>query len=266
MKALIIGFGYVGSALAKVLEHHGYDVAATTRDIAKYKHIEEQGYTALHIENNVLPSLNGFDVICLTLAPEHLENYELTYKQTALQIAHQNPSCKEIIYTSSTSVYLEESGGVVHETSPLNTGDFFSKVLIDTEEILLGLQSAERNVCIFRLGEIYGPKREISERMKKSHFKWSGDGNRYTNMIHLEDICNATLFAIKKSLSGVYNLVDDDHFLRKDLFDLISKKLDLYFVEFTGEPAKRHGGNKRVSNLKLKELGFHWKHPLRILC
>lgn len=266
MKAIIIGFGYVGTAIASTLAHHGFEVSATTRNLEKFKLIEELGYDAYHLEGNTLPNLQDFDVICLTVAADHPDEYELAYQQTATQIANQTLSFKHLIYTSSTSVYLENEGGIVHEESSLNATNYPTKILIQTEEILLSLQNEKRSVCVFRLGEIYGPEREISFKMKKAHFKWPGDGNRYTNMIHLDDICKAALFAIQQNLSGIYNLVDDDHFLRKDLFDLVSEKHELYFVEYTGSPVQRHGGNKRVSNLKLKERGFHWKHPLRVLC
>ena len=113
------------------------------------------------------------------------------------------------------------------------------------------------NVCIYRLGEIYGPGRWIEERLKRSYQKkFSGDGSPYTNLIHLNDIVSAVNLAINQNLQGIYNLCNDFHIPRRDFYDLLCKKHNIPTIQWDDQLATPHGGNKRVDNQKMKETGF----------
>jgi nucleoside-diphosphate-sugar epimerase len=158
-----------------------------------------------------------------------------------------------LIYTSSTSVYKENQGGIAAEDSPLEETRPHSSILVETEKTLQKLSQYGWKVCIFRLSEIYGPGRSILDRIKTLEGKkLPGDGNKYTNMIHLDDIVGAAHFAFQNNLSGIFNLSDDDHFLRRTWYDQIAEKYSLKKVEWNEALSSHHGGNKKVSNQKNK--------------
>ncbi len=271
MRVLIIGCGYVGKALSKHFLSDGHFVTVTTRhqeNVATLRSCSSQvllfdgkDYTDLQ---NVLPSQ---DLVLLTVAADSPDKYENTYLKTAQQLlllSANTLSAPTLIYTSSTSVYQENQGGIVVEDSLLEETRTHSSILIKTEKILQKLSQHGWKVCIFRLSEIYGPGRSILGRIKNLEGKkLPGDGNKYTNMIHVDDIVGACDFAFQNDFSGVFNLSDDDHFLRRKWYDQIAEKYSLKKVEWDETLSSYHGGNKKVSNQKIKEAGYVFQVPHR---
>jgi hypothetical protein len=101
------------------------------------------------------------------------------------------------------------------------------------------------------MGGIYGPGREIETRALKLIGKqMPGNGEEYTNHIHLEDIVRALEFCLERKLKGVYHLVNDAHPSRKELYG----KGPIW-------SSKNTGLGYRVSNQKIKEAGFVFSHP-----
>lgn len=216
----IIGAGYVGSRLAKALS--AYDVIATTKS-SKPPCLDATNFDELE------RVMGDRDVIFLTLSSRNYEDY-LSAARAVKKLG------KPTIYTSSTSVYAEKSGGLCDEGSPLDENSLLAK----TEHTLGG--------TILRLGGIYSPEKEPYKG------PFPGDGSQKTNMVHIDDIIKALVFALEHNLKGVYNLVDDDHMTRRE-----------YYKGATFDPSlpARHGKNKEVSNAKIKAAGYHFIHARR---
>lgn len=269
---LIIGAGYIGEAVGNELSKD-HTVVLTTHS---QKRVEEliQRFPFVHpLDVDNLPILHELvqdqDIIVLTLAARSKDDYENTYLKAALhlkEVLNDNKSVKQILYTSSSSVYGECQGELVLEQMPTKPLTPQSLVLKETEDVLLSLQTSTRNVCIFRLSEIYGPGREISQRVRSYIGKAApGDGLNPTNMIHQTDIKNAIVYAIKHHLKGIYNLCDDDHMSRSELYTTISKKFSLPFVAWDPNAVSMHQGSKILSNQKIKASGFCFTYPKREL-
>lgn len=269
---LIIGAGFVGSHLAKVLDKK-YNVSVTTRTLEKKQELEKESLNVKLLDTNDFNQLSqlisSYDIIVVTLAPKCINDYKKTYLTTAQNIVkcfeNSQKKVKHLIYTSSSSVYGDQKGALTTEDSPLNNTTSSGKILIETENTFLSLKKMQTKVCIFRLSEIYGPKRDLSLRVKHySEFSAPGDGLNPTNMIHVDDISLAILFAIEHSLDGIYNLTDDEHISRKQMYDLISRRFLLPIVFFDSTKSSIHSGSKVLSNQKIKDLGFIFKYPHRI--
>ncbi len=270
MRIGIIGCGYVGSALARhfvQLDHH---LIVTTRQSERVSKLNEIAHEVCLIQdsNDYLAFLKKLDVLFISVAPDSFNDYYSTYLGTAIQITDllaECPDLQQIIYTSSTSVYGEHRGEWVDENSvcvPLNEN---TKILLETEKQLLNQMTRDLNICIFRLGEIIGPNRMIKDRLKSYPDKvYAGDGSQYTNLIHLNEIIQACELAVLKKLSGIYNLCNDYHLSRKELYEKICHRYDLPAVKWNKDLQSPHGGNKRIQNTKLKSLGmtFSDNNPL----
>ena len=206
MNILLIGPGYVGSALIKALSsHHVTSTNLRTRPASLF------------------------------------ENQDLVIVTPKTPVKTNLP----LIAISSTACYKDAGGAFVKEEDAPPTEY--------EQEMLLNPQA-----CIFRLSEIYGPGREIANRFKEKTV-FPGSGENPTNMIHLDDIVGAILFAITHSLKGIYNLTDDDHMTRRELYTLFQN------VTFDPTTTPRFGGNRKVSNEKIKKAGYVFKHPHRVL-
>jgi len=130
------------------------------------------------------------------------------------------------------------------------------------------LQTLKTNVCIFRLGEIYGPKRETEERVKKmAPGPFPGDGKMRVNISHIDDIIGGICFAMTNQLNGTFNLVSSEHPTRKDLYDKICKRHNLPLVRWDIATKSPHGGNRKVSSGKISKAGYQFQHlELDFIC
>jgi nucleoside-diphosphate-sugar epimerase len=62
-----------------------------------------------------------------------------------------------------------------------------------------------------RYGGFYGsPEDAQLELMRKRRFPIVGDGGGVWSFVHLDDAASATVLALERGASGVYNIVDDE--------------------------------------------------------
>jgi nucleoside-diphosphate-sugar epimerase len=259
VRIAIIGCGYVGTAMAKHWKSLGHTLTVTTRSLSRVDELRQFADQVIVLEaNNFIDVLEDQQVVLLSMAPNILSEYEKTYLQTAkLLISNLNDSLKTILYTSSTSVYGDHQGASVDEKTPPKPENKNGEILLETEKILMQAAKPGLNVCILRLGEIIGPSRTIAERLKKMNGAClPGTGQGFTNLSPIQDIIAGLDFALSKSLSGIYNLCNDLHISRKQLYDQICSEQGLQRVHWDPTLKSPHSGNKIVSNAKIKSLGL----------
>jgi nucleoside-diphosphate-sugar epimerase len=270
---VIIGCGYIGCELAAIWKKNGHTITATTSNPDKLEPLARSAQKSFLLKGNdaeeLAPLIANNDIICIPISIDCPETYENAYHSTAQLFRHlalEMDLPRHLIYISSASLYGDHSGQWVDETSPLKATGDLAKDLIDAERVYLSLQELGWHVCILRISEVYGPGREISHRVKQLEgHTMPGSGEQYTNMVHKLDCVTAVDYALRHHLEGIYNLADDDHHSRKDLFEIISRKFRYPHVKWDPAHTPLHTGNKRVSNHKIKAEGFAFRHPLRLL-
>jgi nucleoside-diphosphate-sugar epimerase len=269
----VIGCGYVGSKVALHWKNGGYHITSTTRHPARLPEISEVAQKVVLLKGPDREEFHNIisnnDVLVVTAGADRPDNYEVAYRQIAQMIAtlalEMDAMPKRLIYTSSASVYGNHHGRYVDEESPLLNTSEHAKILKETEEIYLGLADLGWNVCIFRLSEIYGPERELKRRLEKADKSmFPGTGEQFSNMIHLDDCVGALDYSLRHHLEGLYNLSDDDHPTRKELYEKIAQKYQLELPQWDPTHQSIHSGNKRVSNRLIKSAGYSFKQPHRI--
>ena len=176
---------------------------------------------------------------------------------------------KKFVYTSSTSVYGQTDGSQVKESSPTEPFAETAKILVETEKLLLAAV-AERKfpAVILRVAGIYGPDRgHWFKQFLKNEAHIEGDGSRFLNMIHRDDLIGCIIAALKNGRAGeIYNAVDDEPVTQMNFFQWLAGTVGKYpppsLPDNPDENRKRGVTNKRVSNRKLKmELGYQFKYP-----
>ncbi|MBE8967696.1 SDR family oxidoreductase [Nostocales cyanobacterium LEGE 12452] len=273
MKVAIIGCGYVGTAIARKLSDLNYLVTATTTTLERVTELQAVAQQVLVAtgdnETSLLAALKNQDVGIVTIAPTGNEQvdedgYKATYLHTAknlVRILQQLPTVKHLIYTSSCGVYGNSNGEWVNEESPVVLDNEHAKILHDTEKILLAASSLNFKVCILRLGAIYGSGREIGKRFSKlAGTTRPGNGDNFTNWIHLDDIVSAVNFALTYELQGIYNVVNDTPLTSREMLDRVCEMNHLPLVEWDASLPRNKTNNQRVSNQKLKGLGYKLIH------
>ncbi len=276
MRCLIVGCGYVGVPLGVELARLGHEVYGLRRSAAAATELAAAGIRALTgdvTRSETLASLpREFDwVIVCVAAGGDAESYRRVYWQgTRNLIEWLAPAPpKKFVYTSSTSVYGQTDGSQVKETSATEPVAETARVLVETEKLLL--EAATRNqfpAIILRLAGIYGPERgHWFKQFLKNEARMEGDGSRWLNMIHRDDMVGCIVAALKSGRTGeIYNAVDDEPVSQANFFQWLAATVGKYpppsAPEDTTEAHKRGATNKRVLNRKLKmELGYQFKYP-----
>lgn len=274
-RVVIIGCGYVGSALGRRLVVDGYDVVGTTTSSQRVATIGALGITPVVLDTADVGRLGHVlqdrDAAVLCVAPRaEQRDYRVTYLQTARNLieAARLTTVSRFIYTGSTRVYPQNDGEWVDENSPTQPTAENARILLETEHVLLdGAKSlgADRPVSavVLRLGGIYGPGRGALDSIFRSAGRQRDDGDFYLNRIHVDDIVAALAALLGSDFQGVLNLCDDHPQTRRSFFDAALASADLSPIEWTSSSDRKNRG-KRVRNDLIKTtLGLVLRHPRR---
>ncbi len=267
MRIAIIGCGYVGSAAATYLKRQGHIVTVSTRDPKKVETLKSITQNVILLkrdhqnELDLEPILKDQEVVIIAVAPTKEESYYSTYFKTALRIgvlAPNLPHLKQIIYTSTTSVYGDCCGREIDEREPVKPSankDSKVNVLIDTETIFRKAQSNKVQVAILRLGEIIGPGRELETKLRNMvGMRFAGTGENFTNFSPLELIVKSIAALIRTNSNGIYNCCSEEHAPRKDVYERVCRLHNIPQVVWDPTMPQKHGGNRRVYSLKLNTI------------
>lgn len=277
MRVLIVGCGYVGSLLGFELVRQGHQVFGLRRTASSGSEFRITGVTPLQADVTkpetlaALPRDFDWVVNCAASGGGNSEDYLRLYlegtRNLIAWLAAAPP--KKFVYTSSTSVYGQNDGSLVKESSPTEPQAETAQVLVETERVLLeAARTKQFPSVILRVAGIYGPGRgHWFKQFLRDEAKIEGKGERMLNMIHLEDVIGAVMAALKNGRAGeVYNAVDDEPVSQLKFFEWLGGALDKPLPPAVPEDAeanrKRGVTNKKVSNRRLKmELGYQFKYP-----
>jgi nucleoside-diphosphate-sugar epimerase len=195
--------------------------------------------------------------------------YEQTYltgNRNLLEWLRPSPP-RQFIYTSSTSVYAQDDGSPVSEADLVEPGTQTGKILVATEQLLLSAVPLFP-ATILRLAGIYGPERGYWLRNYLSgEASLDGDGGRFLNMVHRDDVVGAVVAALQRASGGeVFNVVDDEPVSQRAVFEWLASRLGQPHPAAAPENVARGRPrlvtNKRVSNLRFKtKTNYSFKYP-----
>lgn len=269
MNVAIIGCGYVGSAVAKHWQHKmTLIVTATTTTPERIHELNNIAQKVFVVRANdpelILPVIEHQDCILISVAGGRKASYTETYLETAKAISEVIPKTqvKQIIYTSTCSVYGDRNGEMVDEETPLNPTQENYQILAETEQILLAAAKPNLKVCILRLGGIYGPGRELLKIYSRVAGQTrSGEGKEPANWIHLDDIVAAIEYVRHHHLDGIYNLVDDTNLTNREVIERVCQSHHLTPVTWDNSQPSARNYNAKISNLKIKNAGYKFMYP-----
>ncbi|HEY4414066.1 MAG TPA: SDR family oxidoreductase [Verrucomicrobiae bacterium] len=275
MRILIVGCGYVGMPLGMELVRQGHDVFGLRRRAAAGSELQAGGIIPLFADVTKPAELKkipvNFDwVVNCVAAGGEAENYRQVYLEGTQNLltwlAAQPP--QKFVYTSSTSVYGQNDGSIVTETSATAPEVATAQILVETENVL---RAAARRpqpfpAVILRAAGIYGPERgHWFKQFLKGQAHLEGDGSRYLNMIHRDDLVGCIIAALRAGRSGeIYNAVDDEPVTQLNFFRWLAGVLQKNLPPTMAEKTERRRGvtNKQVSNAKLcAELAYKFQFP-----
>jgi nucleoside-diphosphate-sugar epimerase len=263
-QVLIAGCGYVGQATADLFFEHGWQVEGWTRSPESAQKLCGKAYAVQAVDISdkirVTDSKREFDAVvhCASTRGGDVDLYRQVYLNGARHLLDRFVG-STIVFTSSTSVYGQNNGAWVTEESPTESARETGRILLEAEKLVLS-----GGGTVVRLAGIYGPGRSALLAAFLAGEAILDPGNdRFINQVHRDDIA-AALFLLSNRASAraveqqIYNVVDDQPILQSECYRWLAKKLNRPPPAIGKSTSKRKRGytNKRVSNAKLRSLGW----------
>lgn len=249
MRLLIFGLGYTATRLADRLRRDGWQVSATGRaarpGVMTFDDPAVVGelMPATHILSSVPPGAEGDPV---------LARYGPMIRECAPWIG----------YLSSTGVYGDTGGAWTDETAPIGTGRRSARAIAD-----LGWQALPA-AHVFRLPGIYGPGRSAIDRVLSGEARRVDAPGHIFSRIHVDDIVETVVAAIRQPKPGVYNVTDDQAASGATVIeaacDLLGRTYPPIISPDQLRPEARgfYSERRRVANGKMKrDLGVRLRYP-----
>jgi len=260
-RILIAGCGYVGGATADLFHAAGWEVEGWTHS----GHAAAKPYPirAVDISDRaaVAAAASPFDAVihCASSGGGGAETYRRIYLGGARNlISEVRPSI--FLYTSSTSVYAQIGGQWVNEESAAEPAHATGRVLRETEELV-----RKNGGMVARLAGIYGPGRSaLLRKFLSGEARIEGGARRYLNQVHRDDIAAALLQLVTTpNESQIMNVCDDQPLTQQECYEWLAEKMSRPPppIVAPGGERKRGASNKRVSNRKLRALGWRPQFP-----
>ena len=265
-RILIAGCGYVGQATADLFHATGWDVEGWTASEKSAAALSAKPYPACQVDisncDQVAERPGTFDAVihCASSRGGGVESYRQIYLTGTRNLLDRFAETKMLL-TSSTSVYAQRDGSWVTEESETIPARETGRVLLEAEKLML-----ERRGTVARLAGIYGPGRSaLLGKFLAGTAIIDPENDRFVNQVHRDDIASAIFFLLTREAqrTQIYNVVDDQPMLQIECYRWLAQRLDrpLPPIGKSRGQRKRGDSNKRVSNAKLRSLGWTLQYP-----
>lgn len=274
MHVMIFGAGYSGKAIGKRLSEQGARVCGTCRSPEKQARLKAFGIEPLLFDGaEITPALRR-DLATVThlvqsIAPGR-EGDPLIRLVGEDSLKVLMPRLEWIAYLSTVGVYGDHGGAWVDEDAPLKPVSQRSVERVEAENAWQALAARSGvPLAILRLSGIYGPGRNGFVNLSNGTARRLVKKDQVFNRIRVEDIAAATAFLAERAAGGTYNVTDDEPCPPQDVVTEAARLMGLEappeqpFETAELSPMARsfYGENKRVSNARLKDLGFRFQYP-----
>jgi nucleoside-diphosphate-sugar epimerase len=267
MHALIFGCGYLGRRVAAIWRASGASVTALTRSHENAFVLSQQGIDPV-VGDVLLPqtlqALPAADIGLYAVGYDRqsaASKHDVYVRGVTNVLATIGPRIRRLIYISSTSVYGQDAGEWIDETSETTPAREDGRIVLAAEEA--ARQACPGTVSVLRLSGIYGPGRllrRVESVRGGEPIPANPDG--FLNLIHVDDASQIVArLSCRDGAQSTYLVTDDQPVRRRDYYSLLSQLVG------AGEPVfhfdgKGTGLSKRCSNARLKaELGDTLRFP-----
>lgn len=264
---LVIGCGDIGGAVAERLAADGWPVTGVRR-----QSLPRAGVTMIATDITDPATLAAladhapaYVLFVLTPGGYTDARYREVYVEGAKNcLARLNTTnLRRVFWVSSTSVYHQNDGSIVDETSPAQPDGFAGQRLLEAEQVIRDSGFAH---TVLRLGGIYGPGRERLLRQLRDGVRSPMTPVRYSNRIHRDDAVGILEFLLQRAAAGaafadLYLGVDTEPAPLAEVEQWFSGYLGLRYAELREQAGEQRGGNRRCSSQRLQALGYRFLYP-----
>jgi len=277
MRVAVLGCGYVGLELCRQLADR--DVTGVRRSPEGIEQIEETGARAVQADvtdADALAAVPDADAVVFAAssggrgADAAREVYVEGLRTAVDHFCGRDDRPERVVYTSSTGVYGDHGGDWVDESTPIEPTTEKTEVLAEAERIALERPTGDCTGTVARFAGLYGPDRHRLERYVEGPVT-----EGYLNMVHRDDAAGAVRYLLEhdRGREEAVNVVDDEPVSKWAFADWLAEQcgrdppakrtIEERLAEGDlSDPAERRlRTSKRVSNDRLRELGYEFAYP-----
>lgn len=272
---LIVGCGYLGQRVGRILSDRGERVFGTTRKAERTEELAASGIVAVVADVLDPDSLAAFpeaDRVLYCVGFDRSAGVPIrTVYVDGLRhaLGRLIDRAGKLVYVGSTGVYGQDDGGWVDEDSPAHPRTDSGRACLEAETVVRGYKAeGELPSAVVRFSGLYGPGRIMRRESLLRGEPIVGDPTKYLNLIHIEDAAAAAVAVLDRGSPGRLYLASDDRPVpRSEFYALAAESLGAPLPRFVPpEPrspaAGREESNKRVSNRRIRvELGLTLRYP-----
>lgn len=273
MHVMIFGAGYSGRAISYALKTEAATISGTTRSEEKFSSLTAAGMTpflfdGVHLNNDLITAMGNVTHLVQSIAPGRDGDPLLVHLGDDLK--RHLPNLKWLAYLSTVGVYGDHDGAWVDETTPCRPISARSVERVAAETAwTAAAQKANVPLATLRLSGIYGPGRNAFMNFEKGTARRLVKKDQVFNRIRVEDIGAALTFLALRTESGVFNVTDDEPARPQDVVSFAATLMGVEpppeqafeTADLTPMARSFYGENKRVSNARIKRLGFDFGFP-----
>lgn len=273
MRLMIFGAGFSGRAIGKRLSETFAFVGGTTRSEDKFAMLREHQispfeFTGSGFSSELEAELKTTTHLIQSISPDKSGDPLIPLLDGKLRDVM--PKLEWVGYLSTVGVYGNHDGAWVDEETQCKPVSKRSVARMEAENSWQNIcGDADIPLAILRLSGIYGPGRNTFENYKKGTARRLIKKDQVFNRIFVDDIAGATELLIQNNAPGIFNVTDNEPAPPQDVvayaaeFLGIAPPVEIDFESADLSPMARsfYGENKRVSNAKIKQLGYKFQQP-----
>ena len=258
----ILGCGWYGKALAKLLMQKGIAVKGSATSEEKLGQLSDEGIIPFLVKfdaesESFDPGFFQCDVLVISITPKFRKGETAAYLpkiQRIIQTTRQY-HIKKAIYISSTAVYGDHNRAVNELDEPHPDTDS-GAILLEAEKLFQNETAFK--ITIIRFGGLVGPDRHPGRFFAGK--KDIPNGMAPVNLIHQQDCVGISTAIIEKNAFGyLFNACSPDHPPKADFYREAALKAGLPVPEFVNELKNW----KVVSSINLRDvLGYAFEVKL----
>lgn len=250
-KVVILGAGWLGSALLRDAKTNGWHVQATRRTEERSEDIK-----AFCVTDSVLHhTLTLNDAYWVCAIPPRMRQSESVYLET-LRLALETAKlmqCRGFLLCSSTAVYGTESGHF-DEQAPLAPKETKRQQILQTAEQMVFEQGGK----VVRLAGLVGPDREPGRFIAGKQLSSSSQAR--VNMVHQQDVVDGLLRILScwDDAKPVYNLCHPSHPTKQQYYQLHCEQYGSEQPSFASDEVI----SRVIDGSAMTELGFEYRQMI----
>jgi nucleoside-diphosphate-sugar epimerase len=268
MRALIIGCGYLGRRVAALWRSRGYAVTALTRTDENASELCSLGIEPIKgdvLRPDSLAAIPAADVVLYAVGYDKRAGATKrdVYVQGLTNVLREiAPRVERIFFVSSTSVYGQNAGEWVDETSDCDPGTENGKISLAAEDVVRTFFPIDSGrTTILRFAGLYGPGRLLRriESIRAAE-PIPANPDAFLNLIHVED--GARVIVELGGGAPIYLVTDNRPICRREYYSRLAEVFGGPPPNFQTSTTDLASLNKRCSNARLrKELGDILRYP-----